>query len=221
MWHALCTAHDTSGGRLPSGRGTSRAPACRRRSARSRGTLVVLAPGPLTLAVHKVRVYHASVLSPPLPYLRPLAIASTVRSNSRGNPPSLLPPSAPAPWPSPAPCAPVLPRPPLPPFPGPCVPGPLSPCLRLPFPSPAYTLRSNTRGIPPSLPSPFCPLVPWSLGKWQPRRTAPACGLFPSMSALPPPLLPALCPLRHYAGHCVEKSHACRRHGPGLLLVVS
>ena len=70
-----------------------------------------------------------SVLSPPLPYLRPPASASRVRSNSRGNPPSLLLPSAPAPWPSPAPCVLVFPRPPLPPFPGPWVPGPLSPSL--------------------------------------------------------------------------------------------
>ena len=131
-----------------------------------------------------------------------------------------LPPCSPPLLPLPGPALPLvcpfLPRPPLPPFPGPCVPGPLSPCLRLPSTSPAYTLRSNTRGIPPSLPSPFCPLVPWSLGKWHARRTAPACGLFPSMPARPPPPLPALCPLCHYAGHCVGKSHACRRHAPGL-----
>ena len=126
--------------------------------------------------------------------------------------------------------------PPLLPLPGPALPlvcpfslvlpcppsqSPVSLALCLPvsvfpLPPPAYTLRSNTRGIPPSLPSPFCPLVPWSPGKWHARRTAPACGLFPSMPALPPPPLPALCPLYYYAGHCVGMSHACRRHAPGL-----
>ena len=136
-----------------------------------------------------------SVLSPPLPYLRPPASASTVRSNSRGNPPSLLPPSAPAPWPTPASCVFLLPRPPLLPFPGPWVPGPLSPCPRPLFTPPACTSRSNTRGIPPTPSSPCRPLAPWSLDLWHARRTAPACGLCPSTPALPPPPSPALFPL--------------------------
>ena len=80
---------------------------------------------------------------------------------------------------------------------------------------PAYTSRSNTRGIPPTPSSPCRPLVPWSLGLWHARRTAPACGLCPSTPALPPPPSPALFPLGHYAGHCEGKLHACRRHAPG------
>ena len=144
------------------------------------------------------------------------ASASRVRSNSRGNSPSLLPPSAPAPPPSSAPRVPVLPLPPLPPFPGPRVPGPLSPCPYPPITPPAYTSRSNTRGIPPTPSSPCCPLVPWSLGLWHARRTAPACGLCPSTPALPPLPSPGLFPLGHYAGHCAGMSHACRRHAPGL-----
>ena len=136
-----------------------------------------------------------SVLSPPLPYLCPLASVSTVRSNSRGNPPCLLPPSAPAPWPSPASCVFVLPRPPLLPFPGPWAPGPLSPCPRPLFTPPACTPRSNTRGIPPTPSSPCRPPAPWSLGLWHARHTAPACGLCPSTAALPPPPSPALFPL--------------------------
>ena len=44
----------------------------------------------------------------------------------------------------------------------------------------------------------------------------PPVAFFPSMPALPPPPVPALCPLCHYAGHCVGKSQACRRHAPGL-----
>ena len=80
----------------------------------------------------------------------------------------------------------------------------------------AYTSRSNTRGIPPTPSSPCRPLVPRSLGLWHARRTAPACGLCPSTPALPPPPSPAPFPLGHYARHCVGKSHACRRHAPGL-----
>ena len=136
-----------------------------------------------------------SFLSPPLPYPRPPASASTVRSSSRGSAPSLLPPSAAAPWPSPAPRAFVLPRPPLLPFPGPWVPGPLSPCPRPLFILPAYTPRSNTRGTSPTPSSPCRPLAPWSLGLWHACRTAPACGLCPSTPALPPPPSPALLPL--------------------------
>ena len=138
-----------------------------------------------------------------------------MRSNSRGSAPSLPPLSAPAPWPCPAPCLLALPRPPLPPFPGPLVPGPLSPRPRPPFTPPAYTSRSNTRGIPPTPSSPCRPLVPSSLGLWHARRTAPAYGLCPSTPALPPPPSPALLPLGHYAGHCVGKLQACRRHAPG------
>ena len=127
-----------------------------------------------------------SVLSPPVPYLRPPASASTVRSNSRGNPPSLLPPSAPAPWPSPAPCVFVLPRPPLLPFPGPWVPGPLSPCPRPLFTPPAYTSRCNTRGTPPTPSSPCRPLAPWSLGCGTHVALHPPAAFVP----LRPPCLP-------------------------------
>ena len=160
--------------------------------------------------------WHAPFPALPSLTLCPPASASTMRSNSRGSAPSLPPLSAPAPWPCPAPCLLALPRPPLPPFPGPWVPGPLSPCPRPPFTPPAYTSRSNTRGIPPTPSSPCRPLVPWSLGLWHARRTAPACGLCPSTPALPPPPSPALFPLGHYARQCVGKLHACRRHAPGL-----
>ena len=161
-----------------------------------------------------------SVLSPPIPYLRPPASASTVRSNSRGNPPSLLPPSAPAPWPSPAPCVLALPRTPLPRFPGPWVPGPLSPCPRPPFTPPAYTSRSNTRSIPPTPSSPCRLLVPWSLGLWHARRTAPACGLCPSTPALPPPPSPALFPLYPTQDTTQDTVWASRTHVAGTHLAL-
>ena len=124
-------------------------------------------------------------------------------------------------------CPPSLPRPPGPVLPPVCspslvlpcppshAPGPLSPCPRPPFTPLTYTSRSNTRGIPPTPSSPCRPLVPWSLGLWHARRTAPACGLCPSTPALPPPPSPALFPLGHYAGHCVGKSQARRRHVAG------
>ena len=128
-----------------------------------------------------------------------------------------LPPCSPPLLPLPGPALPlvcsfslVLPCPPS------QAPGPLSPCPRPPFTPPAYTSRSNTRGIPPTPSSPCRPLVPWSPGLWHARRTAPACGLCPSTPALPPPPSAALFPLGHYAGHCAGMSHACRRHAPGL-----
>ena len=127
-----------------------------------------------------------SVLSPPLPYLRPPASASTVRSNSRGNPPSLLPPSAPTPWPSPAPCVLVLPRPPLPPFPSPWVPGPLSPCPRPPF-TPRHTLRGAIREA--SLPLPLHLAAPWCPGPWA-CGTHVALHLPAAFVPLRPPCLP-------------------------------
>ena len=124
----------------------------------------------------------------------------------------LLPPlSALAPWPCPAPCLLALPCPLVPPFPGPLVPGPRCPCPRPPFTLPAYTSRSNTRGTPPTPPSPCHSQAPW----FRPHRPA-ACG-----PLLPPFLPPLPCPLPspysagHYAGHFVGKSHACRRHAPG------
>ena len=159
--------------------------------------------------------WHAPFPALPSQSLCPPARASTMRSIARGNAPSLPPLSAPAPWPCPAPYLLALPRPPLPPFPGPLVPGSLSPCPRPPFTLPAYTSRSNTRGIPPTPSSPCLPLVPWSLGLWHARRTAPACGLCPSTPGLPPPPSLALFPLGHYAGQCVGKLQACRRHAPG------
>ena len=124
-----------------------------------------------------------------------------------------LPPCSPPLLPLPGPALPlvcsfslVLPCPPS------QAPGSLALCLLvpvLPLP-PRHTLRGAIREAP-------CrPLVPWSLGLWHARRTAPACGLCPSTPALPPPPSPALFPLGHYAGHCAGMSHACRRHAPGL-----
>ena len=116
--------------------------------------------------------------------LRP---ASTMRCNSRGSAPSLPPLSALAPGPCPAPCLLALPRPHLPPFPCPLVPSPRCLCPRPPFTLPAYTSRSNTRGTPPSPPSPCRSLVPW----FRPHRPAAFGPLLPPY--LPPP--PALSPL--------------------------
>ena len=80
---------------------------------------------------------------------------------------------------------------------------------------PGIHFAEQSRGIPRTPSSPCRPLVPWSLGLWHARRTAPACGLCPSSPALPPPPSPALFPLGHYAGHCVGKSQARRRHVAG------
>ena len=127
----------------------------------------------------------------------------------------LLPPlSALAPWPCPAPCLLALPCPLVPPFPGPLVPGPRGLCPRPPFTLPAYTSRSNTRGTPPTPPSPCHSRRPGSV------RTGPQpAALYsrPSAPSLPCPF-PSLHSAGHSAGHFVGKSHACRRHAPGYSL---
>ena len=114
-------------------------------------------------------------------HLCPPASACTMWGNSRCSAPSLPPLSALAPWPCPAPCLLALPRPHVPPFPGPLVPGPRCLCPRPPFTLPAYTSRSNTRGTPPTPPSPCRSQAPW----FRPHQPA-ACG----------PLLPPYLPLR-------------------------
>ena len=58
-----------------------------------------------------------------------------------------------------------------------------------------------------------CP-GPWASGTHVALH--PPVAFFPLCPPCPPPPLPALCPLCHYAGHCVGKSHQCRRHAPGL-----
>ena len=133
--------------------------------------------------------WHALVPALPSLPLRPPASASTLRSNSRGSALSLPPLSVLAPWPCPAPCLLALPRPHVPPFPGPLVPGPQCLCPRLPFTLPACISRSNTRGTPPTPPSPCRSLVPWFCLHRSPR---------PSSPALPPPPSPALAPLYSY-----------------------
>ena len=130
--------------------------------------------------------WHALVPAVPSLPLRPPASASTLRSNSLGSALSLPPLSVLAPWPCPAPCLLALPRPHMPPFPGPLVPGPQCLCPRLPFTLPACISRSNTRGTPPTPPSPCRSLVPWFCLHRSPR---------PSSPALPPPPSPALAPL--------------------------
>ena len=75
-----------------------------------------------------VREPHAPFPTLPSLTLCPPASASTVRSNLRGNAPSLPPLSAPAPWPCPAPCLLALPHLALPLVPGCRVSGLLSLC---------------------------------------------------------------------------------------------
>ena len=135
-----------------------------------------------------------------------------IRGNSRCSAPSLLPLSALAPWPCPAPCLLALPRPLVPPFPGPLVPGSRCLCPRPPFTLSAYSSRSNTRGTPPTPPSPCRSQAPW----FRPHQPA-ACGpLLPPYLPLPPlPFALSTLTLLHYAGHFVGKSHARRRHAPG------
>ena len=156
--------------------------------------------------------WHALFPALPSLLLCPPASSCTMWGNSRCSAPSLLPLSALAPWPCPAPCLLALPRPLVPPFPGPLVPGSRCLCPRPPFTLPAYSSRSNTRGTPPTPPSPCRSQAPW----FRPQQPA-ACGpLLPPYLPLPPlPFsLSTLCFL-HYAGHFVGKSHACRRHAPG------
>ena len=217
----------------------SGAPAYWRRLARQWGTFVLLPH-----AHPFMPPWHALVPALPSLPLRPPASASTLRSISRGSALPLPPLSVLAPWPCSAPCLLTLPRPHLPPFPCPLVPGPQCPCPRLPFTPPACISRSNTRGTPhspftlplpgslvlsapqpaalfsrptsPSLPCPcpslFLPVVP-SLDTLSACRTHVA-GSLPAPPFLPrpfPPHLHAGC----FAGLCVGKLHARRRHAPG------
>ena len=92
------------------------------------------------------------------------ASASTTRSNSRGNAPSLIPLSAPVPWLCPAPCLLALPHLALPLFPGRRVSGLLSLCPLPPSVPSACTVQSNARGNPPIPSFPCCPLVSWAPG---------------------------------------------------------
>ena len=117
--------------------------------------------------------WHALVPTLPSLPLRPQASASTLRSNSRGSALSLPPLSVLAPWPCPAPCVLALPRPLVPPFPGPLVPGPQCLCPRPPFTLPACISRSNTRGTPPTPPSPCRSLAPWFCLHRSPRPSPP------------------------------------------------
>ena len=217
----------------------SGAPAYCGRLARQWGTFVLLPH-----AHPFMPPWHALVPALPSLPLRPPASASTLRSNSRGSALPLPPLSVLAPWPCPAPCLLTLPRPHMPPFPGPLVPGPQCPCPRLPFTLPACISRSNTRGTPhspftlplpgslvlsapqpaalfsrptsPSLPCPcpslFLPVVP-SLDTLLACRTHVA-GSLPAPPFLPRPFPPHL-HADYFAGHCVGKLHARRRHAPG------
>ena len=159
---------------------------------------------------------HAAVARPlscpAFSALCPPASACTMWGNSRCSAPSLLPLSALAPWPCPAPCLLALPRPHVPPFPGPLVPGSRRLCPRPPFTLSAYISRSNTRGTPPTPPSPCRSHAPW----FRPLQPA-ACGpLLPPYLPLPPlPFSLSTLTFLHYAGHFVGKSQARRRHAPG------
>ena len=156
--------------------------------------------------------WHAPFPALPSLPLCPPASACTMRGNLRCSAPSLPPLSALAPWPCPAPCLLALPRPHVPPFPGPLVPDSRCFCPRPPFTLPAYSARSNTRGTPPTPPSPCRSQAPW----FRPHRPA-ACGpLLPPYLPLPPlPFSLSTLTFIHYAGHFVGKSHSCRRHAPG------
>ena len=103
------------------------------------------------------------------------------------------------------PCCP--PRPPSPTFPGPWVLGPLSPCPRPRCTLPASTLRSITRHLTLS---PFTLPPPGALVSRLVAR-------MPHLTLLRPPSLYVPCPVTPLplAGHCVGRSHACRRHAPG------
>ena len=189
MWHALCTAHDSSGGRLPSGRGTSRAPARRRLSARSRGTLVVLAPGPLT----GIRSVFSMLL-----FSRLLILTSALwpaRARCGAIREATLPPCSPPLLPLPGPALPlvcpfslVLPCPPSQ--------APVSLALRLPvsvFPlPPRHTLCGAIRvaSLPLSLhlSALWCPR-PWASGTHvalhPPMAFFPLCPPCPPLPSLP------------------------------------
>ena len=176
--------------------------------------------------------------------LCPPASTSTMRSNSRGSAPSLPSLSALAPWPRPAPRLLALPRPLVPPrslghWPSVSL-SPSSlhpPCLHfaeqfarhpsnspstLPLPgalvpfAPARSLRPSSPALsPPPSPALFLLHTP----QYTSQDTLLACRMHVAGTRLAPPSPP--CPVLslHYAGHsakhCVDTSHACRRHAPG------
>ena len=159
--------------------------------------------------------WHALFPALPSLLLCPPASASTMRSNSRGSAPSLPPLSALAPWPCPAPlCSPslVLPCPP------PQVPWSLALGLSVPvLPLPSrHTVRGAIREAP--LPLPLHLAAPWCPGPVCTRLRPSALYSRPTSPSLPCPC-PSLHFAGHYAGHFVGKSHACRRHAPGLSLL--
>ena len=153
----------------------------------------------------------------------------------------LLPPlSALAPWPCPAPCLLALPCPLVPPFPGPLVPGPRGLCPRPPFTLPAYTSRSNTRGTPPTPPSPChsrrpgsvrtgpqpaalfsrpsAPSLPFSLSSLRRTLRRTLCRQVARMSQArtrPLPPCPALSPVFTTQYTSQDTVEACRTHVAG------
>ena len=203
-------AHCTFGGGLPCGStlrcsALSSAPACCGRPARLWGTFLFLLLARSYKPPWHTLVREQQAPFPALPSLTPCppASASTVRSNLRGNAPSLPPLFAPAPWPCPAPCLLALPHLALPLVPGCRVSGVVSLCPFPPSIPPACTVHSNVRGNPPTPSFSVCPLVPWSLGKSHPLCTAPACGLCPLS-------LPSLV-ARHFVGtlHTIPPGTGC------------
>ena len=122
-----------------------------------------------------------------------------------------------------------LPRPPGPVLPPVCSPSLVLPCLPsqvtwslalclsvpvLPLPS-RHTLRAAIREAP--LPLSLHLAAPWSPGPVCTRLRPVALYSRPTSLSLPCPF-PSLHFAGHYAGHYVGKSHACRRHAPGLSL---
>ena len=158
--------------------------------------------------------WHALLPALPSLLLCPPASVSTTWSNSRGSAPSLPPLSAPAPGPVlPPVCSPslVLPCPPS------QVPWSLALCLSVPvLPLPSrHTLRGAIREAP--LPLPLHLAAPWCPGPVCTRLRPLALYSRPTSPSLPCPF-PSLHFAGHFAGHLVGKSHACRRHAPGLPL---
>ena len=122
-----------------------------------------------------------------------------------------------------------LPRPPGPVLPPVCSPSLVLPCPPsqvpwslalclsvpvLPLPS-RHTLRGAIREAP--LPLPLHLAAPWCPGPVCTRLRPLALYSRPTSPSLPCPF-PSLHFAEHYAGHLVGKSHACRRHAPGLSL---
>ena len=137
-----------------------------------------------------------------------------MRSNSRGSAPFLPPLSPRPPGPVlPPVCSPslVLPCPPS------QVPWSLALCLPVPvFPLPSrHTLRGAIREAP--LPLPLHLAAPWCPGPVCTRLRPLALYSRPTSPSLPCPF-PSLQFAGHYAGNFVGKSHAYRRHAPGLSL---